>query len=186
MLTLLLGQKLVTDWFSKVEFNCVVFNELSDGLPWIIDFGKLYQQRNQVIELSILHVIIPRYDWDSLLWLQHISWWRVIQNNGICCPSAYLWHVFGKDSIHISAVFSEKSHGAESISVHLVHQGVSVFWQTCCEYDELEIIWHNLEEIVDSWSLLDINAANVSFYVDRYYIVRVLNLIELTVYKSFI
>ena len=83
-------------------------------------------------------------------------------------------------------MFSEKPHCTVLIRVHLVHQRISIFGKTCCENDELKIVGHDFEEIVNTWSLLDIYAAYIAFNVHRDDIMRIFDLIKLTVYQSFI
>jgi hypothetical protein len=68
----------------------------------------------------------------------------------------------------------------------LIHEGVSVFGKTCSEYNQFEVLGHYFEEVVDSGSFLNVDVANVAVDVHWDDVVRVFNLVELTVYQRFI
>jgi len=83
-------------------------------------------------------------------------------------------------------MLSEQPHRAVVIRIHLIHQRVRIFGKTCCENNQFKIIWHYFQEIVYTGSLLDIDAAHISFDVHWDYIVWIFYLVKLTVHKSFI
>lgn len=68
----------------------------------------------------------------------------------------------------------------------MVHQRVRIFGKTCRENNQLKVVWHDFQEIVNTGSLLDVDTAYITFDIYWDNVVRVFNLIELTVDKSFI
>ena len=133
-----------------------------------------------------------------LLGLRTRKWWEQLAraeacklmvnypNHCIFRISSDFRHIFSKHSIYVGTVLPEESHRAECISVHLIHKRVCVFWQTCCENYNFIILWHYLQKVIYSWSLLYKDVAYVSFNVDWDYVVRVFYLVKLTVNESFI
>ena len=185
-LSILPVQDGIADHFSTKEVHGVVADKVLDGFPAIVDLTKLDKEWDQVDKLLIFYIIVPGYDWDGLLRLQHVSRRRVVKNDGILGTSADFTHVFCEDALHVGAVLTEEAGCAEAIGIHLVHQGVSVLGQTRREYNDLVIVGHHSEEIVDAGPLLNEDLADVAFDVDRNDEVGVLDLIELTVHQCLI
>lgn len=124
-----------THLLSPPVVNGVILDKSGNAFSAIIDLWKLNKKRNYVKQMTVFRVIIPTQNGEGLLWLQHVCWWGVVQNHGILAVPTDLAHVFGKDTINEGAVFSEQSHGAVPIKIHLIHQWVSVLWKRSCEYD---------------------------------------------------
>ena len=83
-------------------------------------------------------------------------------------------------------MLSEQPHGTVTILIHLVHQGISIFWKTGGEDNQLIISRHYFQKVVDTWPFLHINATHIAFNIYWNNIVWIFNLIELTVYQCFI
>ena len=49
----------VADLFGQVEIDSIVLNKTSQSLSAIVDLAKLDEQRDQVIQLTVLGVIVP-------------------------------------------------------------------------------------------------------------------------------
>lgn len=71
--------------------------------------------------MPVLLVVVPTQNRKRLLWLQHVSRRRVVQDHGVLGVAANLAHVFGEDAVHVGAVLPEQAHGAESAGVHFIH-----------------------------------------------------------------
>ena len=139
---------------------------MCDSLSAIIDSGKLNKYWDQIIQLPVLHIIIPRDYGNGLFWLKHVCRWWIVQNNGILGISSDLWHVFGEHSIHICAVLSEQSHRTVFILIHLIHEWISIFGKTCSKNNQFIVLCHHFQKIVDSWSLLNINLTDISLKIE--------------------
>ena len=176
----------VTDLFCKVKVDGIVFNESLDRISAVVYLRELDEERNQVEQLTVLWIIIPRDNGHGLLWLEHVGRRRVVKNHAVFGSPAQLGHVLGEHTVDIGAVLSEQPHGTVSVCIHLVHQGLSVLGKTCSENDQFVVLSHDLEEVFNSWPLLYEDIADGAFDVDRDDKVRVLDLIELTVHQSFI
>lgn len=83
----------------EIEFNLIVFYEFCNCLSAVIYSGKLFKQRDQIIKLPVLRVIVPTYNWDGTFRLEHVSWRWVIQNHRIFHISTDFWHIFGKYTV---------------------------------------------------------------------------------------
>ena len=184
--TLLPVENGVAHHLGAEEVNGVVAHEVLDGVAAVVDLAELDEERDQVEELLVLHVIVPGDDGNCLLGLQHVGRGRVVEDHCIFCTSADLAHVLGEDTLHVSAVLTEETSCAEAVGVHLVHEWVGVLGETRCEDDHLVVLGHGPEEIVDAWPLLHKDLAGVAIDVDRNNKIRILNLIELTVHEGLI
>ena len=97
--SLLVFNQLAADRVGKIKFNLVVFHKFCNCISAIINPREIFEKRNQIKELSIFWIIIPTNDGDSLLRLEHVSRWRVIQDHGIFRSSSYFGHIFGKYTV---------------------------------------------------------------------------------------
>ena len=168
------------------EIDLVVADEVLDGFSAIVDLAELDEQRDQVEKLLIFNIIVPRNNWNGLLRLQHVSRRRVIEDDSILRTSSDLAHVFREHALHVCAVLTEEAGCAESIGIHLVHERISVFGQTRREYNDLVVVGHHAEEIVDARSLLHEDLANVAVNVYWDDEVGVLDLIKLAMHQRLI
>lgn len=168
------------------EVNSVIAHEVLDGVAAVVDLAELDEERDQVEELLVLHVIVPGDDWDRLLGLEHVGRWRVVEDDCILRISANLAHVFREHTLHVGAVLTEQASRAKAIGVHLVHEWVGVLRETRGEDDHLEVLCHYAEEIVDAGPLLHKDLARVAVDVHGNDKVRILDLVELTVHKCFV
>jgi hypothetical protein len=108
--SLLLFNQSIANLLGQVEVHGVVFDEPGESLPAIVDLAQLYEQGNEVKQLSILRVIVPRDDGHRTFWLQHVGRWGIVQNYCVFHISADLRHVLCENSVDVGAVFSEEAH----------------------------------------------------------------------------
>ena len=114
-------QNRVAHHLGAEEVNGVVAHEVLDGVAAVVDLAELDEERDQVEELLVLHVVVPGDDWNGLLGLQHVGGRRVVEDYCIFWTSADLAHVLGEDTLHVGAVLTEQASCAEAVGVHLVH-----------------------------------------------------------------
>ena len=77
-------------------------------------------------------------------------------------------------------MLSKQPGRAEAIRIHLIHEGIGVLRETGRKNYDLVILSHYSQEIVNSWTFLNKNLANITIYVDWNDEVGVLDLIKLT------
>lgn len=63
---------------SFLKVNCLIFDKFSNCISNIVNFTQLYKDRSKVEKLCVLLVLVPRCNGNGLLWLHHVSIWRVI------------------------------------------------------------------------------------------------------------
>jgi hypothetical protein len=179
LVSLLLFKESVANLFGQIKIDSVILDKTSQSLPAIVDLAELDEQRDQVVELPILGVIIPRDDGHGALRLQHVSRGGVVQDDGIFHVPSDLAHVLSEYSVDVGAVLSEQPHGAVPIWIHQVHQRIGILAQTCGEDHQLVVLAHRLQEIVHSRSFGYEDITNVSFDVHWNGVVRIFYLVEL-------
>jgi hypothetical protein len=176
----------VANLFGQVEIDSVVFDKASQSLSAIVDLAKLDEQRDQVIQLAVLGVIIPWNDGHGALRLQHVGRGRIVQDDGVLHVSSNLTHILGKDSVDICAVLSEQTHGAIPIGIHQVHERICILAETCGEDHQLEVLTHGLQKVVNPWPFGYKDITNVSFDVHWNSVIRIFYLVELRMHEGFI
>lgn len=165
--------------FGQVEIDSIIFNKSSKSLSAVINLTELYEKGNEIEQLSILGIIVPRDNRHCTLRLKHVGRWRVVKNDGILHVSSDLGHVLREHSVDVGAVLSEQSHSTIPIWVHKIHQRVCVLTQTCSKNDQFKVLRHSFQKIVHTRSLRNKDVAHVTFNVDRDGVIRTLNLVEL-------
>lgn len=176
----------VAHHFGPEEVHRVVAHEVLDCLPAVLDLAELNEERDQVEQLLVLRVVVPRHDGNGLLGLKHVRRRRVVEDDCVLGGPANLAHVFGEDSLHVGAVLTKQAGGAVPVGVHLVHERIGVLRQTRGEDDHLEVLCHHPKEVVHARPLLHEDLARVAVDVDRNNEVWVLDLVELAVDQGLI
>lgn len=78
-------------------------------------------------------------------------------------------------------MLSKEPSSAESIGIHLIHQWIRILRQTSSENNDLVVVSHDPQEIVDAGSFLYEDLADVAIDIDWDDEVWVLDLVKLTV-----
>ena len=73
----------VADLFGELEIDHVVLNESLDGVSAVVDLGQLNEQRDQVVQLPVLRVIVPRDDRHGLFGHQHVGRRGVVEDHAV-------------------------------------------------------------------------------------------------------
>ena len=186
LVSFLLVQESVVYLFGKVKVNSVVFNESSDSLSAIVDLAHLNEHRDEIKQLPIVRVIVPRYDRYGALRLEHVRRRGVIQDHRILHISSYLRHVFCIHPVEIRAMLSEKPHGADTLWIHQVHERICILAETCSEDNDFVILRHHFQKVVNSRPFRHEDVADRALDVHWDGVVRVLDLLELTMNQSLI
>lgn len=126
LLSVLLLYQCGAHLLGPVEVHCVVLHNPGDCFPAVVDLRQLDEHWDQIEQLSVFGVVVPRDDRNSALWLKHVCAWRVVQNDRVLHVSADLAHVFREHSIYVCAVLSKQTHRTVAINIHLIHQWVCV------------------------------------------------------------
>lgn len=171
---------------SKVKLDHIVFNEALDGISAIVNLRQLYKKRYQVPQLRVSRIIVPGDDGDSLLRHEHVCGRGVVQDDGVLGAAADLRHILGEHPVHVGAVLSEEPHGTVSVGVHQIHKWISILRETRRENDHLIVLGHDLKEVVDAGSLLDVDVARRALYLNWDDEVGVAYLVELTMHQRLI
>ena len=175
----LLFQQRVANLFGQIEVDCVVFDKSGKRFPAVVNLAQLNEEGDEVVQLSVLGVVIPRDDGHGALRLQHVSRGRIVEDNRILHVSPNLAHVLRKHPVDVGAVLSEESHCAIPIWVHQIHKRVRILTQTRRENDQLEVLAHGLQEVVNTWSFAHENVAHVPLNVHWNSVIRIFDLVEL-------
>ena len=104
----------------------VVPDEAGDGLPHVIDLRHLYQQWNVIVQSPVVGVIVPGYDGQTALWLQHVGSGRVVNDYSIFHVPSDLGHILDEYSVYEGAVLTEQADRRVAFRVHHVHQRVRI------------------------------------------------------------
>jgi len=75
---LLLLPELADDLGGQLVVYLAVFNETRYCLSDVVHLREVDQQRDEVVQLSAVHVVVPRDRRDRVLWAQHVRRWRVV------------------------------------------------------------------------------------------------------------
>jgi hypothetical protein len=87
--------------------NLVIFDDFSNVFSNIIFISKLFQNRCNFIKLSVAHIIVPTYTWNSIFRLEHESNWRVVNDNHICHFTPKSSQIFYKSTVEEGAMLPE-------------------------------------------------------------------------------
>ena len=63
----------VTNLLGQLEIDHIVLDKPLDRVTAIVNLRQLDEKWNQVVQLPILRVVVPRDDRHGLLWHQHVS-----------------------------------------------------------------------------------------------------------------
>lgn len=78
----------------------------------------------------------------------------------------------------VEAALAEQPVMHDVVDIQLVEEGVAVLRDWSREHDHLVQLAHPLHELVDAWTLDDINIVVVAFDLDRYCEVRLVKYLE--------
>ena len=76
-------------------------------------------------------------------------------------------------------MLTEQPRCAEALGIHLVHQRISILRDRGSVNDDLEYFGDLLQEIVDLWSLQNVDVAGAALHLDWNDVVGILNEVEL-------
>jgi len=104
----------------------VVAHEASDRFSHVVDLGHLDQHGDVVVEGTVIWVVVPRYDRQTTLGLQHVRSGAVVDNYGVLHVAPQLRHVLNEDAVDEGAVLTEETRSAKALRIHHVHQRISI------------------------------------------------------------
>lgn len=110
----------------SARLESIIAHETCDSLSHVIDLGHFNEHGDVVEQCSVIWVIVPRYNRQAALRLQHVRSWRVVDDDRILHITTDLGHILDEDAIDKSAVFSEESAQAVFLRIHHVHQWIRI------------------------------------------------------------
>ena len=108
------------------ELERVLTHKSGHCFTHVIDLRHLDQDRNVIVESTVVWVVIPGDNWEAALRLEHVGGRRVVDDHGVLHGPAQLAHILDEDAVDEGAVLAEEAVGAVAHRIHHIHQGVRI------------------------------------------------------------
>ena len=120
-----------------------------EGTPHIRNLllNYLAEQRSDLIEEAIAHVIIPSRNEDAIIWLQDEIVWNVVDNDRLVDVTAQQRQVLDEEWAVLTRVLTVEAVLDIVADIDLVDNLVGVLLQGRCEDDDFIVSGHGLDEL---------------------------------------
>lgn len=125
----------------------------------ITDWCEIRKERAQVGQLGVMRVIEPRRHRYSIVWVEDVRCRRVVEDDSVLNRASELREEKMRQHVVIEDIGGMKTY----------------FAQTGCEYDHFVNLAHLLQELVNAWSLNDVDIVPVVLNLDRHDIICLLD-----------
>jgi hypothetical protein len=106
--------------------NLVVRDQGSNHFPHILLIGESLQNLSQAQQFSVIGIVVPAYNRQSILRLKEVGCGRIVYNDYVFHTSAQTRQVFYMDVVVKSAVLAEQLVRTQACRVQLQHERLRV------------------------------------------------------------
>lgn len=127
--------------------NLIPIGPQSTPHIWTFLLNDFTQQRSDLVEEMVSHVIVPRWDENSVVWLQDEVIADVVDDNCLFYVASKQTEVLHKERPVLASVLSVQTVLDVVAHVDLVNNLVSILLQSGCEDHNLIVLGHSLDEL---------------------------------------
>ena len=158
--------------------NLIVSDDSANDFPDVFLKGHALQEIGYALELSVGRVVIPRHGWNGILWLEKVSYWRIVNNDDVFHGPSKPCQILHIGVIEECAVLSEQQVRAHLARIEVLHQWLRILGQARSEDHQLVDLVHLFEELCDEGTHKHVDGAYLIVDLDWEHDVGIFNRFE--------